>query len=246
MKSEVSASQPTKHGTNEQDGNGADATTQAHRILIVEDHPLTADGISSALKGGGNFEIVGVASNGIEAIAKIKSLAPDCAILDLSLPGANGVEVFAEARRWSPHTRFVVLTGLMATATFRELISHGINGIFLKTGSSETICDRIRRVCEGEDVIAPEVLESVVGSISAEGLTLRELEVLHAIARGWTNANIAQHLGISPKTVDSHRTSLMRKLKVHSTATLLVKAMRDGIIDVTENSDTSPAPSQNT
>ncbi len=165
----------------------------------------------------------------------IKQHQPDCAVLDYVMPGATGLEVMLEARRWSPKTRFVVITGTPAASTIRSLLSAGINGLFVKTTAPQDICDGIEQVLQGRDVIAQE-LQAMADHLDTDlSLTAREQEVLIAIARGQSNPKISELLGISPKTVDSHRTSLMRKLGVNSTAALLVRAMKNGLIDVSQD-----------
>lgn len=201
-------------------------------VVIADDHAVTVDGMRAAIEGMAEIDVVGTAANGIEAIALVKKFRPDAALLDFSMPGANGHEVFVEARRWSPQTRFAVITGLSVPARFRELVDAGIAGIFLKNMEPDEICAGLRRILAGETVYSDDARAALDGMSRAESLTAREFEVLQGIARGHSNGQIADGLSVSPKTVDSHRTSLMRKMGVHSTATLLVMAMRNGLIDV--------------
>lgn len=200
--------------------------------VIADDHAFTVTGISATLAETVGFDIVGTADNGIEAIMLIKKHRPDCAILDLSMPGANGLEVFVEARRWSPQTRVAIITGNPSPAIFAQLVQAGIDGIFLKSAPPDEICAGLGAVARGTRVIAAEIGAILDPGGDQANLTAREIEVLHGIARGLSNMQIADMLGVSPKTVDSHRTTLMRKMDVHSTATLLVRAIRDGLIDV--------------
>jgi DNA-binding NarL/FixJ family response regulator len=200
-------------------------------VVIADDHAFTVSGMRAAVAAMVDFEVVAVAANGIEAIALIKRHQPDCAILDLSMPGANGLEAMIEAKRWSPRTRFAVITGNRSDALFVQLVDAGVSGIFLKSASPDSLCDGIRRIVAGGRVIPSDIASLAGGDAGRTQLTAREIEVLQAIARGNSNVQIAGLLGISPKTVDSHRTTLMRKMDVHSTATLLVRAMREGLID---------------
>ena len=201
-------------------------------IFIADDHPLAADGLARVISSRNNYEVVAKVTNGIDAIAGIKLHKPDCAILDLSMPGANGLEVYSEAKRWSPSTRFMIVTGMPSPAIFSQLVSANVDGIFMKNSPPDEICEGIEKVLSGRQIISEDVTRLLEFSAKAKELTNREIEVLQCVARGKSNNQIAEQLGVSPKTVDSHRTSLMRKLEVHSTATLLVQAMKEGLIDV--------------
>ena len=201
--------------------------------MIADDHAFIVEGMAAMLENTHGFEIAGRAANGIEAIALIKRLQPDCALLDLSMPGANGLETFLEARRWSPDTRFAIVTGNPSPAIFAQLVDAGVSGIFLKSADPGDICEGVAEICRGRKVLPPEISRVLQAETAGSEMTAREIEVLQAIARGKSNNQIAEHLGVSPKTVDTHRTNLMKKLGVHSTATLLVKAMKDGLIDIT-------------
>jgi DNA-binding NarL/FixJ family response regulator len=178
------------------------------------------------------YEVVGIAANGIEAISLIKRLSPDCALLDLVMPGASGLEVLIEARRWSPQTKVAIVTGSPAANALRQLVDAGAAGIFLKTGPVGELIAGLRDIVAGRNIVSPGASWYIEEHQARESLTGREIEVLQSIARGLSNRGIAERLAISPKTVDNHRTNLMRKLDVHSTATLLVRAIRDGLIDV--------------
>lgn len=146
------------------------------------------------------------------------------------MPGANGLEVFLEAKRWSPNTRFAIVTGRSAATLFKQLYDAGIDGLFVKNSDIAETSAGISRMAQGERVISDEAMASIKKSQENEKLSHRELEVLQALARGESNKQIADSLGLSPKTIDSHRTNLHRKMQVNSTAALLVKAMRMGLI----------------
>jgi DNA-binding NarL/FixJ family response regulator len=201
-------------------------------VLIADDHAVTAEGTRAAIASMNGFDVVGVVANGIEAISGIKRLRPDCAVLDIAMPGASGLEVLIEARRWSPETRIAIVTGNPSPGIFRQLVDAGAQGIFLKSASVDELRDGIRDVASGRRVVGSGVERVLAVAASSSELSRRETEVLQCVARGLSNTGIAERLGISPKTVDTHRTSLMRKLGAHSTATLLVRAIRDGLIDV--------------
>lgn len=203
------------------------------RVLIADDHAFVSWGLAKALAASDEVEVVGTVTNGINAIVEIRKAKPDCAILDYNMPGANGLEVFLEAKRWSPGTRFVLLTGTASPATIRTLVEAGIHGVCLKDDTEGEVVEVVRQVCSGRTVIGASAQRLLKAPSESVAVTDRELAVLQALARGHTNASAAESLGISPKTVDSHRTSLMRKFAVNSTASLLLAAVRAGLLDPT-------------
>ena len=137
-----------------------------------------------------------------------------------------------EAKRWSPNTKFVIVTGISAATLFKQLYDAGIDGLFVKNAPPNIITDGLIRICNGERVICKQVLKEIKAIEDNKKLSKRELDVLKALAMGKSNKDIAQSLGVSPKTIDSHRTSLLRKMNVNSTASLLVKTMKIGILDI--------------
>ncbi|MGC1506242.1 MAG: response regulator transcription factor [Sulfitobacter sp.] len=198
-------------------------------FIIADDHRLIASGLAAELELQGH-KVAGIADNGLDAIALIKSVQPDCAILDINMPAANGAEVFLEAKRWSPKTRFAILTGHPSAPLFSSLIEAGVAGIFLKADDPETICSGIEAILRGQTVLSPAAIRILSPQQDQVPLTKRELQVLQAIARGLSNTAMANELGISAKTIDTHRTNLMKKLSVHSSATLLMKAVKQGLV----------------
>ncbi len=204
-------------------------TIENYTVIIVDDHQITRKGVRALIDDMAEFNCLGEAGDGLEAISLAKRLKPDLALIDLKMPTVSGAEVFVELRRWSPETRVIILTGLAAAAMFRSMVDNGIDGLFLKSCAPEELMNGIRRVAAGERVIQPDA-QAVLGQDPSPELTRRELQVLQAIARGETNNIIADNLGISPKTVDSHRTNLMTKMKVHSVAELLTRALQDGFV----------------
>jgi len=201
-------------------------------VIIADDHPFVIEGMATAIEARGEFEVVASAHNGIAAIAEIKKHQPDCAILDLSMPGANGLETFKDGKHWSPKTKFVIVTGISAAVLFQQLVDAGIDGLFVKNTPPEDIMAGIVKICEGQRVISDEAIEAIKTVEENKKLSNRELDVLRALAKGQSNKEIAKQLGVSPKTVDTHRTNLLRKMNVNSTAALLVSAMKIGILDI--------------
>lgn len=202
-----------------------------HQFIIADDHRLIATGLAAELEVHGHG-IAGIVDNGLDAISMIKTHQPDCAILDINMPGANGAEVFLEAKRWSPKTKFLILTAHPSAALFSNLIEAGVNGMFLKSDAPADICAGIAKILKGQTVLSPSVVLTITPKTDAPELSNRELQVLQGISRGLSNNALAEHLGISVKTIDTHRTNLFRKLSVHSTATLLMKAVKLGLVSL--------------
>lgn len=211
---------------------GPDGHTLNKRLLIADDHAFVCWGVAKALSALDDAEIVATVSNGIEAIAQIRKSRPDCAVLDFDMPGANGLEVFLESRRWSPATRFVLLSGVVRPQTLQALVQAGVHGLCLKQGNEMELVDVVRQVLAGATVVSASARRLMATDADVDlVLTHRELAVLQAIARGHTNASAAEALNISPKTVDSHRSNLMRKFAARSTASLVLAAVRSGFVD---------------
>ena len=202
-----------------------------HRVLIADDHAFVSWGLAKALLAIPEVDIIGAVTNGIDAIVQIRKERPDCAILDYNMPGANGMEVFLEAKRWSTQTRFVLLSGVAQAQTFQSFAAAGVHGIALKDSTEEEIVEVVRQVLAGKQAVGASArnLLNLRGEVVV--LTERELAVLQAIARGHTNASAAESLNVSPKTIDTHRTNLMSKFAVNSTASLLMAAVRTGLLD---------------
>ena len=162
------------------------------RVLIADDHSFVSWGLAKALSALEEVDIVGTVTNGIDAIVQIRKVRPDCAILDYNMPGANGMEVFFEAKRWSPQTRFVLLTGTALPETIRAFVEAGIHGVCLKDCSEDEILDVVRQVLQGKTAIGASAQRLLKATVETVAVTDRELAVLQAIARGHTNASAAE------------------------------------------------------
>lgn len=182
------------------------------------------DGISAA-------KIVGEAADGLEAITLCKTLQPGLLTLDSAMPLARGMEVYGEVRRWSPETRICLVTGITARGHLAEWIAAKVDGVVFKSCSIKDMHECFSLILAGGSHFSPAVLRAMEGTEPPAELTQRERQILHLLADGAINAEIAERLSISPKTVDNHRTKLMAKLKVHSMAQLLAYALREGLLD---------------
>lgn len=183
------------------------------------------------LEAIGGVELVGEAGDGIAAIALVKRLKPDLLLLDVAMPQAGGLAVIGEVRRWSPATRVAVLTGISRARTLAQLRVSGAVGLLLKSCTPQELDLGLRQIIEGGEYVAEGVRALLGDSAPAAELTTREQQVLTLAAQGRSNGEIAALLNISPKTVDNHRTNLMRKLGIHSAAGLTAVALREGLLD---------------
>lgn len=207
------------------------SSIQILNVVIADDHALVREAICGVVDRIPSAKIVSQASNGIEAIAAIRLHKPNLLILDAAMPLARGIEVFAETRRWSPDTRVVLVTGFTSTAILLDWIDAGVDGIVLKTCSTEIMKTAFETVLRGSNYIAEDISILLENRPSPQSMTSREREVLSQLANGKTNSEIADQLAISVKTVEKHRASLMSKLGVHSIAELMVSALREGLLD---------------
>lgn len=204
--------------------------------VIADDHAIVRAGLRDALEKPGLIEpegihVVSEAENGIVAIAEVRKHKPDLLLLDVSMPLAGGMEVLVESRRWSPDTKVVVLTGISAIGLVSDLIESGVDGLFSKMSSNEDLYERLPGILRGQRHISAPFLKMLDETPKPALLTARERQTLNMIISGQSNKEIALGLGISIKTVDKHRSSLMQKLNVHSVPQLMAHALKEGMID---------------
>lgn len=199
--------------------------------IIADDHAILRDGIKHILSAVNGITIVAEACDGLEAISLVRQHRPNLLTLDMAMPYAQGLEIYGEVRRWSPDTRIVVFTGLTSVGLLSELVAAGVDGLFMKRGDPARMREGIPLILRGGKVIAPEILEFLEADAPASELTARERQILSLVASGCSNKEIGVRLGVSHKTVDNHRTNLMKKLGVHSVAELLSYALREGYLD---------------
>ena len=204
--------------------------------IIADDHAIVRAGLRDALEKPGLIETAGItvvaeAGDGLEAIAEVRKHKPDLLLLDVSMPMAGGVEVLLETQRWSPDTKVVVLTGISAVGLVSSLIDSGVDGLFSKAASNDELYEKLPGILRGHRHVAASFMDILEENPKPALLTDRERQTLNMIISGRSNKEIAEALGISIKTVDKHRTSLMQKLKVHSVPQLMALALKEGMID---------------
>jgi two-component system response regulator NreC len=205
------------------------------RILLAEDHVIVRQGLRALLEQAG-MTVIGEASDGQEALLIAHERHPDVAILDIAMPHLNGIETARRLRETLPQTKIVLLTVHTEAPYVLEAMQAGAVGYVLKTQAAADIVQAIRDVVQGEIYLSSRVSRAVVkayltrSDLPPDPLTSRERETLQLIAEGQTTKEIAWRLGLSVKTVESHRIRLMRKLDIHETATLVRYAIRRGLI----------------
>lgn len=206
-----------------------------HTILIADDHPMFRQGLRGLLEREG-FEVVGEAADGHEAARLARQLKPDIAVLDLGMPRLNGIEAARDIYKRAPGTQVVLLTMYEDDAYVLEALRAGIRGYVLKAQAAADLLAAIREVLRGAVYLSPGISETVINAyvskqeLPADPLTNRERQVLQLVAEGHTTKQIAQMLGVSVKTAESHRTRMMQKLAIHETASLVRYAIRRGFI----------------
>ena len=207
------------------------------RLLIADDHQLFREGLKALLPPA-EFEVVAEAADGQEAIRLGRRVQPDLALLDITMPGLNGVDAARELLRVSPRSHVVLLTMHQDKAYLVEALRAGVRGYVLKSQPTAELLHALREVARGEVYLAPGFWRTLVESYQngedmvLDPLSPREREVLQLVAEGKTTKEIASTLGISFKTAETHRANIMAKLDIHETAGLVRYAIRNRLIQV--------------
>jgi DNA-binding NarL/FixJ family response regulator len=212
------------------------------RILVADDHALVRRGARGVLHSRYGWRVVGEASNGLEAVEKAIKLKPDVAIMDISMPELDGVEVVRQIREAVPGSKVLVLTMHESDQMVKRALDAGAHGYILKSDLTDTLPKAVRAVAEGKRFLTPKVSEIVLdgflkarneqkpGERRSTPATPREIEVIRLLADGKSNKEIATQLGITVRTVETHRAKIMLKLGFHSLADLIYYAIRNELV----------------
>ena len=211
------------------------------RILVADDHSVVRQGIRHVLEGAEEFTVVAEAEDGNQVAELVARTKPDVVVLDISMPGKSGLEVTAVLRKRFPECRVLILSMYDNQEYVLEAVRSGAHGYLLKDTAADDLPAAIRSIHSGETFYSPPIAAKLAAAVKGDfsdryatgelaGLTAREREVLRGIARGLTNKDIATELGISPRTVETHRESLMRKLGIRHVAGLTKLALETGLI----------------
>ena len=215
------------------------------RVLVADDHALYRRGLEMVLQAEDDIDIVGEAGDGLEAIAKARSLLPDIVLMDLRMPRRSGIEACSAIKDVAPATKIVMLTNSDEEADLFEAVRAGANGYLLKDVPGEDIADGLRAVMGGQSLISPSMAGALLTEFAALSkrpearpavpvprLTEREVEVLRQVARGMGNREIATTLFISENTVKNHVRNILEKLQLHSRTEAVVYAVKERILDI--------------
>ncbi|MGD9329856.1 MAG: response regulator transcription factor [Desulfobacterales bacterium] len=211
------------------------------KIVIAEDHQLFRDGLKAMLTARGDLEVVGEASDGLEAIRVVQRVQPDLLLLDLSMPRLSGISVMKDVKRQFPEIVILALTIHESDQYVLEAFDAGANGYCIKDASRKELMMAIDSVTSGKTYISPGIADNVMeGYLEGrkrlkektawDTITQREREVLKLLAEGHTNKEIAEFLNISVKTVEKHRANIMQKTDLHNASALTAYAIEQGLV----------------
>jgi len=210
--------------------------TPAIRVLLVDDHPVVRQGLRALLSTQGGIEVVGEAGDGDAAVTAAERLSPDVVLMDVVMPGMDGVEALRLIGERRPQTRVVMLTSYADERQAMEAVDAGASGFLLKDASPRDVAAAIRAAHRGEAVLHPAVAAKLLAErrrppAAHADLTARELEVLRLIARGLQNKQIAAQLHLSEKTVKTHVSAILRKLDVSDRTQAAMYAVRERLAE---------------
>lgn len=211
-----------------------------YRIMIVEDHTLLREGLSTMIASDPTLEVVGGADNGLDAVRQAVALKPDLILMDINMPVMNGTEALMDIKKRDSSIKVMMLTAHKAEEYIRDCLQSGADGYVLKNATREELMTAIHKVLNGKTYLSQEVSDQIVngykGSINPytqsawQSLSAREREVLKLVAEGNTNKVISNLICVSIKTVEKHRSNMMKKLNMHNSAALTAFAIEKGLL----------------
>ena len=207
------------------------------RILLADDHEMVRQGLRALIENQSGWQVCGEAITGREAVTKARELKPDIVVMDFTMPELNGMEATRQIRAALPRTEVLLLTMHESEELVREVLAAGARGYELKSDAGRALVDALKALAEQKPYftskIAALVLEGYLNPITRENpvLTPREREIVQLVAEGRSTKELADRLGISPKTAETHRTNLMRKLNLHSVSEVVRYAIRNKFVE---------------
>lgn len=207
-------------------------------VLLAEDHPLYRDGLAEAIRRRPELELLAATADGREALDRIRELEPEVAVLDVKMPGLDGMRVLHALDRDGAATRVLFVSAFTDGELVHDALAKGAGGFLSKESSGEQICDAIRKVARGETALAPEMQSALAGELRVRGrgngaarLSERETQILRLLADGLSSTEIADALTVSVTTVKTHLRNLYDKLQVSDRAAAVATAMRTGLLE---------------
>ena len=211
------------------------------RVLIADDHPLIRSGLRALLARERDFEVVGEAADGYQALELVEQLKPDVVMLDVSMPRLNGIDVAQKISEKIPSTRVIIVSIHSDEGYVLRALKAGAKGYLLKASPEDDILNAVRAVAAGQAFLSPEIsrllVEEYVREMRFRGvedsydlLSIREKEILQLLASGSTNRQVAELIHVSLATVETHRTNIFQKLGIHSLPELILYAVRKGVL----------------
>jgi len=210
-------------------------------IFLADDHAMVREGLAALVAKDPAIRVVGQCGDGLKVVQEVERTHPDVVVLDITMPGLNGLDVCRElARKFSGKSAVAILILTMHDDEefIASALEHGASGYLLKDSAAEQLCEAIKRVAMGEIFLGPGIPRSALHRIGQgdddpyHRLTTRERQVLQMVAEGKTNREISEHLSLATKTIDTHRTRLMRKLGLHDATSLVKFALKKGIVSL--------------
>jgi len=213
-------------------------------IVLADDHPVVRQGLRTLLEAEAGFSVIGEVSEGLKVLEAVTRLKPSVLVLDIMMPDLNGLEVTRQVSQQAPNTRVLILSMYQNEAYVLEALRNGATGYILKSAGGELLTEAVRTVAAGRRYLCPSLSERAIDVYvqkaenvpldDYETLTLREREILYMVAAGNRNAEIAEKLSISARTVEVHRTRIMQKLALRTQADLIRFALRRGLLPLEE------------
>ncbi len=209
------------------------------RILVADDHEIVRRGVCALLKSQNGWEVCGEVSDGRQAMKEVSTLNPDVVILDIGMPNLNGLDATRQILKKHPNTKILILTLHGSREVVRAVLRSGARGLLLKSDAAGNLVPAVTALQQGATYFAPKLAE-IADFASDDGpsppgisqLTSREREIVQLLAEGNTCRQVAEALGLSIKTADTHRSKIMRKLNIHSIRDIVLFAIRNNIVQV--------------
>ena len=206
------------------------------RVFLADDHEMVREGLAALLAKDGRFRVVGQCGHGLEVLPMVLETSPDVLILDITMPGLNGLDVCRDVVRKAKNTAVLILSMHDNEQFVARALEHGASGYLLKESAAAQLVEAVAAVARGDLYLGPGISRNILQRLSSgekdpyERLTTRERQVLQLIAEGKTSRAIACELGVAVKTADTHRMRLMRKLDIHNKTSLVKFALRKGLV----------------